>query len=268
MKEVTFELEEVEYKLPNKITIDNYVKIFKIKELFSDQYFAAKLINILSGAPMDRLLESNFQTIEYLANYGMSLFPQGKQKFEDRFELNGVHYGFLPSWKELSFAEYVDLDTLMGKKGDDLLNYIHIMMAIMYRPIIGDPKAPIFKIEKYDVTSMKERAELFKTQLDVRFFIGAQFFFTKFAKKYSEHSHQSLTTMTTWEKMKFVWKNRKMISILLSKKGSGGTLSSTELLQMTLPNTTKSWKSRWLQFLINLPTSLRRTERLRTKEKR
>jgi hypothetical protein len=47
MKEVTFELEGVEYQLPNKITIENYVKIFKIKELFSDQYFAAKLINKL-----------------------------------------------------------------------------------------------------------------------------------------------------------------------------------------------------------------------------
>lgn len=261
MKEVKFEIEGVEYILPEHISIENYVKVFKIKDVFSDEYFAAKLLNILTGAPVEGLLEANFQQIDYLANYAMSLFPQDTPKFEDKFELDGVWYGFLPSWKKLSFAEYADLDTLMNKKPDDILDYIHYITAIMYRPIITDPESHDFKIEKYNSDTMGDRAELFKKKLNIKYFIGAQFFFIKFARKYFEATPQSLSTMSLWTQIKFVWKWRKTIRTLLSKKGSDGSLSSTELLVMTLPNTKGSYRNRWLKFLINLPTLFKRTKK-------
>lgn len=245
MKEVSFEIEGKEYFIPQKISIENYVKTYKVKDLFSDQYLAAKLLNILTGAPIEKLLEVNFQIVEQLASYAMLMFPQGEPQFKDKFELNGVWYGFIPSWKELSFAEWVDLDTLMTKKPDEILDYIHILTAIMYRPIVGDHSTSKFKIEKYDVETMRDRSELFLKELDITYFIGAQFFFIKFAKKYSEHTRQSLSTM---EMMKFIWKNRKIINTLLLRNDSDGMPSSTELLAMTLQNTKQSSKKRWWKF--------------------
>ena len=262
MKEIKFEINEVEYVLPEFINIENYVKIFKIKEIFSDEYFAAKLLNILTGAPVELLLEAPYNEIDFLANYAMSLFPTDKPKFVDKFELDGKHYGFIASWKKLSFAEYADLDTLMTKKGDEMLDYIHIIMAIMYRPIIGDPNEPNFKIEKYTQDTLEDRSELFKKKLNIKYFIGAQFFFTNFAKKYSDHIHQSSNTpMTLKSKLIFLWKNRKIVKLLLSKRDSVGSLSSTELLAMTYQSTKKPIRSRWLKFLINLPTLFKKTEK-------
>jgi hypothetical protein len=239
MKKVSFEIEGINYEIPHKITIEKYVKTFKVKDIFSDQYLAAKLLNILTGAPVEKLLEANFQIIEQLASYSMLLFPYGEPKFQDKFELNGVWYGFLPSWKELSFAEWADLDTLMGKKPDEILDFIHILTAIMYRPIVGDHSTNKFKIEKYDVEKMKERSELFNKELDITYFIGAQFFFIKFAKKYLEPTPQSLTMI---QKVKLIWKNRRLIRTLLSKKGSGGMSSSIDLVMTTLQNTKKYLK--------------------------
>lgn len=57
MKKITFELEGVEYKLPYYLTIGDYVKIFKVKDLFEDEYFSVKLINIITGAPMELLMK-------------------------------------------------------------------------------------------------------------------------------------------------------------------------------------------------------------------
>jgi len=245
MKKVSFEIEGIEYEIPRKITIEKYVKTYKIKDLFSDQYLAAKLLNILTDAPIEKLLETNFQIIEQLATYSMLLFPNGEQKFVDKFELNGVWYGFIPSWKELTFAEWVDLDTLMTKKPEEILDFIHIIMAIMYRPIIGNHNTNKFKIEKYDVETLKDRSELFYKELEIKYFIGAQFFFIKFAKKYTETTQASLS-MT--EKIKMIWRNKKLIKILLSKKGSVGTSLSTELLTMILQNTKKSTKRKWWRF--------------------
>lgn len=45
-----FKIDGTEYQIPEKITIDHYVKIYKMKDLFDDKYFAAKLVNIVCDA--------------------------------------------------------------------------------------------------------------------------------------------------------------------------------------------------------------------------
>jgi hypothetical protein len=267
MENVTFELDGVEYKLPNFINIDNYVKVFKIKDIFSEEYFAAKLLNILTGAPIDKLLEANYQEVEWLASYSMSLFPKDKPPFKDRFELDGVQYGFIPSWRKLSFAEYVDLDTLITKKPDEVLDFVHIIMAIMYRPIVEEKENKEYKIEKYTQDTLTQRAELFKNKLDINYYISSQFFFIQFAKKYSEHILQS-STMTTWQQMKMVWKNRKMIGTLLLEKDLDGTSYLTKLLPTILQDMKPSSKSRLSKFLTRQRIFFKKIWKLKRKEKR
>ena len=267
MKNVNFEIDGEEYEIPTFINIDNYVKVFKIKDVFSDEYFAAKLLNIVTGVPAEKVLEANYQEIEWLANYVMTLFPKEQPKFQDRFEIDGVHYGFIPTWTKLSFAEYVDLDTLITKKPDDVLNYIHIIMAIMYRPIITNPNEKVYKIETYNQQSLEDRAELFKKRLDIKYYIASQFFFIQFVKRYSQHIRQS-STMTLMQKMRFIWRNRKMITKLVFQKDSDGTLSSTELLPMILQNMRPSSPSRWSKFLTKQTSLFKRIWKLKTKERK
>jgi len=263
MKDVKFEIDGKEYQLPNFMSIENYVKMYKVKDLLSDEYFAAKLINIMSDAPIDELIEVNYQHIHYLATYIMSLVPQDEQpKFYDRFQIDNVDYGFLPSWKKLSFGEFVDLDTLMNKKGNEFLDYIHILTAIMYRPIISDPTKHDYEIEKYNTDTMVKRAELFKKELDIRYFLGAQFFFTIFAKKYLQHTQSfSTTTLTLKDSIKLIWRYRKILRTLALNKDSDGTSSSTDLLKTILQDMNKSSKKPWWKFSINLPTLLKRTKK-------
>lgn len=267
MKEVKFELDGVEYSMPTFINIENYVKVFKIKDVFSDEYFAAKLLNILTGVPVEKVLEANFQEVEWLANYAMSLFPKDKPPFVDRFQIDNVDYGFIPSWRKLSFAEYVDLDTLVTKKPDEVLDFVHIIMAIMYRPIITDPEQKEYKIEPYNQESLEARAELFKKRLDINYYIGSQFFFIQFAKKYTQLTQQS-STMTLWEKMKFIWKNRKMIGILLSQKDLDGTSYLTVLLPMILQDMKPSSKSRLSKYLTKQRILFRRIWKLKKNTKK
>jgi hypothetical protein len=173
----------------------------------------------------------------------MGLIPLGQPKFVDRFELDGVQYGFFPNWKDLSFAEFVDMDTISTKKEDELLDLLHILCSIMYRPIIKERSEHDFDIEKYDMKSMKLRAEVFKSKLDISIVLGAQFFFINYAKRYSDYFLLSLTpTFSIWTKIKLAWSLRRMIWSLLFKKHTGGSLSSTDLLTTILQNTTRSFK--------------------------
>lgn len=234
---IKFKMNEVDYKLPEYLTIEQYVKIYKMQDLFDDQYFAAKLIGLLTNAPVDELLEHDYQEINFLASEILTLIPT-LSAFEDRFELDGVQYGFFPNWKDLTFAEFVDLDTLSSKKTDELLDQLHYLIAIMYRPITHERGTHDFDIEKYDVTTMKTRAELFKKKLNVRYVLSAQSFFTQLEKKFSVYSQlSSIKKLSLIQKIKIAWSMRKMIIQTLLKKRTGGISSSTDYLETILRNT-------------------------------
>lgn len=114
---VKFNLKEKEYILNDYLTIEQYVKIFKVKDLFTDQYFAAKLLNLVTEIPLEEVMKCDYEEINYLSSYILTLIPLEKNvPFIDRFELDGVDYGFFPNWRDLTFAEFVDIDTISTKK--------------------------------------------------------------------------------------------------------------------------------------------------------
>jgi hypothetical protein len=242
MNKVTFELEGREYKIPNKLTIGDYVKIFKVKDLFEDDYFSAKLISIVTGAEMSKLLEADRGKVGYVFEHIYKILPLETPGFVDRFELDGVHYGFIPSWKKMSFGEFADLDTLMTKKPDELLDYLHIITAILYRPITSSKSKHKFEIEKYNQDTLEERAELFKNKLDVEVALGAQFFFTQFARIYSNYTPISLKMWMkiSWIQLSVVWKMRKWIwKKIVLRKDLDGLSFSTEFAKMILQDIQK-----------------------------
>jgi hypothetical protein len=252
MSNIKFEIEGSTYEIPDFLNIESYVKIFKIKDLFDDEYFAAKILNIVTGVPVDLLMDADYSTIQFLSNSLVSKFPKGDIKFVDRFELDGVSYGFIPNWKEMSFAEYVDIDTLITKKPEEVLDFIHVITAIMYRPIIKETKRNQFKIEKYDFNTVNERAELFKKRLDIRYFLGAQFFFINSGKKYLQVSQLSSTMKPSiWTQIKAAWKHKHQIRNVLLNKDSDGMQLSIDLLMTMSLDTLKFYRLPWWQRLIN-----------------
>lgn len=244
MDTITFELNGTTYEIPETLSIGDYTKIFKVKDLFEDEYLKAKVINLITNCPMDDLIEAENHKVEFLATTLFAMVPAPPYGFTDRFTLDGVEYGYLPSYKEITFGEFADLDTLLTKKPEEIMEYLHIIAAIMYRPIISQKSKHNFKIEKYNQETMNERAELFKNKLDVRFALGGQFFFINFAKTYLDYTPRSLKwkIMREWEIAKFFWKNKGLIWNLLLKKDSDGMSSLIEWHRTTLMSTTKSFK--------------------------
>ena len=259
---IEFEIKKKNYVMPEVLTIENYVKIYKVKDLLGEEYFQAKLINAITGAKLEDILQANHSNINYLSEYILSLFPDNDYPFVDKFILNGIEYGFIPSWKHMSFAEFVDLDTLLNKKPEEIVDNLHIICAIMYRPIISKKKEHDFQIEVYDSKTMEERAEIFKKELDVKYVLGGNFFFSNFVNKYLNSSPQSLIMRSRnfMRKMVLTWKMRKIIWKLLLNKPSDGMQLSIELAKTTLQNIIKSSKPPLWKRLTNYITSFRKTK--------
>jgi hypothetical protein len=241
MAQVTFRLKEKDYELPDIISIGDYMKIFKVKDLFEDEYMKAKVVNLITNCPMDTLLEAENHKVEFLANTIFAMLPQPPYQLIDRFELDGIHYGYLPSYKEISFGEFIDLDTLLTRNPEEIIDNYHIITAMMYRPIISQKSEHNFKIEKYNVDTLEDRANIFKKKLDIRFALGGQFFFTNFAKIYTNFIPLSLIQKLRreWEAMKQLWIYRTLIWKIALKKDLDGMSHSIEYARITLKNTMK-----------------------------
>ena len=235
-------INEQEYSIPNYLNIDTYVKLYNIKDLFEDEYYEIKLVSLMTGAKTKDILNLPHTKIKSLSNYILSILPTTKFVFEDSFTLNDVEYGFIPEYKNMSFGEFVDLDTLLTKKPDEIMKQLHIIAAIMFRPIISKKSKHNYKIEDYDSEKVDERAELFNKELDIKYVLGGKYFFSKSVKTYSIPTQRfsirkKLNTMLTT--LKLYWKLRKMFR---SKKHSDGSPLSIKSVETILQSTIQSLK--------------------------
>jgi hypothetical protein len=235
-------INEQEYKIPNYINIDTYVKLYNIKDLFDDEYYEIKLISLMTGAKTDDILKLPHSKIKIVSNYILSILPTTNFVFHDSFTLNDIEYGFIPEYKNMSFGEFVDLDTLLTKKPDEIMNQLHIISSIMFRPIISKKSKHNYKIEEYNSETIEERAELFKKELDVKYVLGGKFFFSESVRTSSIYIQpfSIKRKLNIWLKiLKLFW---KLKTTFRSRKRSDGSLLSTELLETILQNTNKLQK--------------------------
>lgn len=241
---IEFELNGKQYEIKEYLSIGDYQKIFKVKDLFEDDYLNAKVINLLTDCPIEELMSAENHKIQFLSTSIFAMVPRQPVTLIDRFELDGIHYGYLPSYKKISFAEFVDLDTLLTRKPEEVMEMLHVITAIMYRPITKEKSKHDFEIEKYDANTVEKRAELFKNKLDIKFTLGGQFFFTQFAKISSSFIRLSFKQrlMMNWMVAKLLWKYRGMVWKVALKKDSDGTSLSIALQRVILQNTIQSYR--------------------------
>ena len=185
--------------IPNKlseITLRKYQKFVKLNVEDADERFLQiKMIEIFCEISHEKVLKIKFSDADRVTAILGEMFLQ-KPKLVTKVKLNGVEYGFIPELDEISFGEYIDLDTYLG----DWEN-IHTAMNVLYRPIESE-KGERYVIKDYNVDT---KDNLLDMPLDA--VISSVFFFyhlgkdlsiimnrylTKELKKAPHHSHQDL----------------------------------------------------------------------------
>jgi hypothetical protein len=101
-------------------------------------------------------------------------------EFTNKFDFNGKKYGFIPNLDNISGFEFADLTTA----GMDVQN-LHVVMAVLFRPIINEDKFGNYQIEPYNGTQSTEEG---MKQLPLHLVNGALFFFLNLAKELRIHT--------------------------------------------------------------------------------
>jgi len=150
----------------SEVTLKQYQKWLKIaegKEL--DSFLQQKMVEIFCNIPLKKVLQIKASDINNICEELTKLF-NNEPKFIDRFTLNDKEFGFIPKLDDISFGEYVDLDTYLADW--DLMNKA---IGVLYRPITYKKKKQ-YLIEEYESSDKYDMSEV---TLDIVF--GAIVFF-------------------------------------------------------------------------------------------
>ena len=137
---------KVEMYIPDtlsEITLGQYQKYIKYQNDNDDENFLAiKMIEVFCGLRNQTVRAMKAKSISDICKILVDMFNE-KPDLVKQFEMKGITYGFIPDLENMTFGEYIDLDTFIG----DFEN-MHKAMSVLYRPITQSYKDK-YLIEKY-----------------------------------------------------------------------------------------------------------------------
>ena len=147
-----------------QITLGQYQDYLKILEKWDKEdetYLKLKILQIfckMSASDVQKIKLSDFDdTIQHIND----LFDTTTDKLINRFKMVGsdgeggertVEFGFIPKLDDISFGEYIDLESYIGK-----WESMHKAMAVLFRPISKDSRG-FYLIEDYKGSSKYSEA--------------------------------------------------------------------------------------------------------------
>ena len=154
--------------VPNlsEITLEQYQRFLKVQQINKDDEYIIKLkmIEIFCNVDFKDARNIKFTDVERIIEKLTEAFHQ-KPNLIKTFKMDGVEYGFIPSMEEMTFGEYIDVDTYLPQE-----DQMHLAMNVLYRPI-KSKKASKYSIEDYDI-NIKERMK----QMPLNVMLSATFF--------------------------------------------------------------------------------------------
>ena len=184
---------EKQYKLPTEwdtVPIKQYIRIQKVlTEGHKDIEKVVKIIRILTDISEKDIYRLSVKNITELGRkLSVLLSSEPSDELKPIIMVEDVEYGFHPKLVDLTFGEWVDIDSVLTQGVNENL---HKILAILYRPITKR-KGDKYLIEEYEPS--KEREQLFLNNLTVGDFHGASVFFSDLGKELLNHTLNSSVT--------------------------------------------------------------------------
>ena len=112
----------------NEITLGQYQEFSKLDSK-KESDVLLKMVEIFCKVPMNVVRSMTVNDIKDICEVINTMFDVEHQLI-NRFQLGGQDFGFIPDLENMSFGEYVDLDTFIGDTDN-----LHRAMNVLFRPI-------------------------------------------------------------------------------------------------------------------------------------
>ena len=168
---------ELTLKIPEnlkEIKLGQYQKYLKMQKENEDETFIAqKMIEIFCNTRLDYVMKMRWRDVNEIVT-DLGVMFEEDQKLQKQFTLNGVQYGFIPNLDEISFGEFVDLDTYLAD-----WDQMHHAMQVLYRPVDINVRGR-YNIKEYNAITDDTMKEM-----PLAYALGAVFFLLNLGKELS-----------------------------------------------------------------------------------
>ena len=169
---------EVTLKIPEnhkEITLGQYQKYLKIEKENKDETFVAqKMIEIFCNTRLDYVMKMRWKDVNEIVT-DLGVMFEEDQKLQKQFTLNGTNYGFIPNLDEISFGEFVDLDTYLSD-----WDQMHKAMQVLYRPVDISVRG------RYNIKEYTAITDDTMKEMPLAYALGAVFFLLNLGKELSQ----------------------------------------------------------------------------------
>ena len=139
----------------SEITLSQYQRWIKIVDKQDEigTFYQQKMVEIFCNAELQHIMQMRVKDIEEITTHLDNLFNQ-KPEFKALFRLEDEEFGFIPKLDDMTFGEYVDLDTYLTD-----WQQMDSAMAVLFRPVVYKRKDKYLiedyvSSEKYDLSQM------------------------------------------------------------------------------------------------------------------
>ena len=161
---------QVKVTLPEnarELTVEQYQKFLKVEG--DETFMTLKALEIFANIPLKVAHAMRADDILDISQHILSIVG-GKHPLVRRLFFRGREYGFVPNLEEMSFGEYIDLDSYLSD-----MDMLHKTVGVLYRPITES------KGDYYEIAEYKGTDGYADFPLDVA--LGATLFFYRLRRK-------------------------------------------------------------------------------------
>lgn len=170
-----------------EIPLSAYQKWLRVEETTNDEEILAfKFVSIFCGLDMKTVSRMAVKDVYFLIDKIKEVLLQ-KPKFHKRWKFDGVEFGMVPDLENISFGEYIDIESHLTK-----WDGIHKAMAVLYRPITEKFK-DTYSIEEYEPN---ERYHDIMENMPLNIVLGTSLFFCNLEKELLANLTSYLKTET------------------------------------------------------------------------
>ena len=137
-----------------EIPLSAYQKFVNVSQNSDNEDFLMEqMVQCFTGLELKSIAKMRMTDLtELIISLTKTLEAEGK--FQQRFKIKDLEFGFIPNLEEISFGEYVDLEKYLQD-----VSTFHKAMAVMYRPIKETFKD---RYSVYDYKGSDEYSDLMK----------------------------------------------------------------------------------------------------------
>ena len=168
-----------------QLTITQYQTIQRNPQKYTS---TTEILSLYLGLTPEELKDLPVDQIEFVSGILTQHILNPKNDLVYTFEHNGVTYGLENDWGNMTWGQWTDMEVF--SQDDKITDNIHVLMALLYRPIITE-KNGTYKLEKFKSSVVMDRASEFLT-LPVHLWFSCSNFFFHISKEYVTVTSRSL----------------------------------------------------------------------------